>query len=56
MANQCHAYRNATYLGPREVEQGLVRVKRMADGDQEDVAIPELPQFFLEKLAAAPSV
>ena len=45
-----HADRkNAAYavvLAPREAEQGLVGVKRMADGQQEDVPIDGLAEWM----------
>jgi len=37
----------------REAEKGLVRVKRLADGEQTDVAIAELPEWFVAQTTVA---
>ena len=50
-----HADRtNAPYVilfAPQEADQGLVRVKCMADGEQEDVPIDDLPAVMAAKMA-----
>ena len=38
--------RYVAFFAPREVEQGLVRVKRLADGEQSDVPIAELADWL----------
>ena len=40
-------------FAPREVEEGVVRVKCMADGEQEDVKIGELAAHLAAKMGAA---
>jgi histidyl-tRNA synthetase len=41
-------------FAPREAEEGLARVKRMADGEQEEVPIAELAEWFLKQKPATP--
>ena len=51
-----HADRTRTpyvvLFAPREAEEGLVRLKCMADGEQEDVKITELASYLSSKMAA----
>ena len=39
-------------VAPDEAERGLVRVKRMGDGEQADVELGELPRWVAEQSAA----
>lgn len=41
-------------FAPREAQEGLVRLKCMADGAQEDVKITELAQCLANKMSVAP--
>jgi len=40
-------------LAPREIQEGMIRIKNMANGEQEDVPVAELPMVLAGKMAKA---